>query len=118
MTGGQALLDTLGGFAQLARQMPAPTQIVVWLNEYFGDIVAEGKRFEEMKAYTEHKARVAGLVRIPRQTSDTFGRDVEMMLDRRLTFAEVANGSGFGLMAKQRLAMVKRTLFEQLAFVA
>jgi hypothetical protein len=70
-----------------------------------------------MRAYTTHRDRVTGLVRIARQTSDTFGKDVELMLDQKLTFAEVANGAHFGLMAKQRLAMVKRALFQQLANV-
>jgi len=117
ITGGQALLDTLGGFTQLAMQMPESAQIVVWLNEYFGAIEADGKRFEDMRAYITHQDRITGLVRIARQTSDTFGKDVELMLDRKLTFAEVAQGSHFGLMAKQRLAMVKRALFQQLANV-
>jgi hypothetical protein len=118
VTGGQALHDTLGGFTQLARQMPECASIVVWLNEYFGEIEADGKGFEEMKAYTQHRGRVAGLIRLPRQTSDTFGRDIELMLDRRLTFADVAACPEFGLMARQRLTMVKRAIFEQLAVAA
>jgi hypothetical protein len=117
VTGGQALLDTLAGFSQLARQLPENAPIVVWLNEYFGAIEANGKHFEEMKAYTMHKDRVTGIVRIARQTSDTFGKDVELMLDQKLTFADVAQRADFGLMAKQRLTMVKRALFLQLANV-
>lgn len=117
VTGGQALLDTLAGFSQLARQLPENAPIVVWLNEYFGAIEANGKHFEEMNAYTQYQDRVTGLVRIARQTSDTFGKDVELMLDQKLTFAEVAQRADFGLMAKQRLTMVKHALFQQLANV-
>ena len=36
------------------------------------------------------------------------------MLDAKLTFDEVDAGSTFGLMAKQRLRQVKRSIFEQL----
>jgi hypothetical protein len=41
VTGGQVLLDTLDGFAQLAKQMPDSARIV-WLNEYFGATEADG----------------------------------------------------------------------------
>lgn len=118
ITGGQALLDTLAGFSALAKQLPPAAALIVWMNPYFGDIVCDGKSFEETKAYLEHRRRVHGLVRIPRHTSATFGKDVELMLDRKLTFRQAVNGSDvFSLMAKQRLAMVRRELFEQLDLV-
>lgn len=117
ITGGQALLDTLAGFDQLARQLPEEAEILVWLNEYFGDIATDGKTFEDMKVYTKHQDRITGLLHIPRQIHDTFGKDVEGMLDRKLTFEEAIASPEFGLMAKQRLAMVKRHIFEQLALV-
>ena len=44
ITGGQALLDTLNGFHELA-QTTAERNIVVWVNEYFGRVEAEGKKF-------------------------------------------------------------------------
>ena len=34
VTGGQALVDTVSGFAQLASQFPAECLFVVWLNPY------------------------------------------------------------------------------------
>lgn len=117
VTGGQAMRDTLSGFAQLAEQLPPATRMIVWLNEFFGDIEAEGKTFEAMKVYQTHSARVHGLVRIPRQTGSTFGKDVQMMLDARLTFDEAAAAPDFGLMAKSRLARVKKTIFDQLEAV-
>lgn len=117
ITGGQAIRDTLAGFASLVEQMPENTRIVVWLNEFFGDIEAEGKSFEEMKVYDRHRDRVHGLVRIPRQTGSTFGKDVQLMLDSKLTFDEVAQSPEFGLMAKSRLAQVRKSIFDQLAAV-
>ena len=42
ITGGQALLDTLNGFHELA-QSTGDRNIVVWVNEYFGRVEAEGK---------------------------------------------------------------------------
>jgi hypothetical protein len=117
ITGGQALLDTLTGLQQLAAQFSDRAEIVVWLNEYFGDIVAEGKGFEQMKVYATHKDRIRGLVRLYRQSADTFGKDVELMLNERLTFDEAIQSPAFPLMAKQRLKMVKRGIFEQMDVV-
>ncbi len=117
ITGGQAIKDTLAGFASLVEQMPGSAEIVVWLNEFFGDIEAEGKAFEEMKVYVNNKDRVRGIVRIARQTGSTFGEDVKLMLDNKLTFEEVAASPDFGLMAKSRLAKVKKAIFEQLDVV-
>lgn len=118
VTGGQALLDTLAGFDQLASQMPKDAQIMVWLNEYFGEIKHNGKPFEEMQVYETHKSRITGILRIPKQSSDTFGKDIEIMLHKKLTFAEARASQEFSLMAKQRLAMMQRTIFEQLQLVA
>lgn len=117
VTGGQAMLDTLNGFGSLATQMPATAELVVWLNEFFGDIEADGKSFEDMKVYANNKDRVRGIVRIARQTGSTFGEDVKVMLDNKLTFNEVAELPQFGLMAKSRLAKVKKAIFEQLDVV-
>lgn len=117
IAGSQQLLDTLQGFDSLANQLPAGADLVVWLNEFFGDIELDGKSFEDMKVYQRHRERVRALVRIPRQSSSTFGEDVKLMLGLRLTFDEVAKSPEFGLMAKQRLATVKGAIFEQLANV-
>ncbi|EHL84379.1 hypothetical protein HMPREF9428_02572 [Citrobacter portucalensis] len=114
ITGGQALRDTLGGFASLCEQMPGDARLVVWLNEFFGDIEAEGKTFEEMKVYQSNKDRVHGIVRIARQTGSTYGEDVKLMLDSKLTFDEIKQSPDFGLMSKSRLNKVKSSLFEQL----
>lgn len=114
ITGGQALMDTLAGFSRLAEHMPPTAQMVVWLNEFFGEITVDGKSFEDMKTYQQHRDRVTGLVRIPKQNSTTFSKDIEWMLDRKLTFAEMDQSPDVGVMTKQRLRMVQRALFDQL----
>jgi len=113
VTGGQALLDTLAGFKALAEQTKT-NNIVLWLNEYFGAIEHNGKTFSEMKAYTDHKDKVRGVVRIAKRNQDTFGKDIEEMASRKLTFAEVLNGSDFTIMAKQRIKTVQKDIFGQL----
>ncbi|MBN8477343.1 MAG: conjugal transfer protein TraL [Burkholderiales bacterium] len=119
VTGGQALEDTLRGLKSLVTQLPAQAQVIVWLNEFFGDIEAVDstgvvRPFEQMKVYAANQDRISGLIRIHRQTSSTFGKDIQLMLDAKQTFDQVANSTHFGLMARQRLATVRRALWEQM----
>ena len=113
ITGGQSLNDTLSGFEQLA-ETAREKNLVVWVNEYFGPVLHDGAPFKEMAVYKKHANKVHGSVAIVRRTADTFGRDVEEMIRQKMTFDEALNGSGFTIMAKQRLRVVQRELFEQL----
>ena len=118
ITGGQALLDTVHGFAQLVKQFPKEAWFVVWLNPYWGPIEHEGKPFEQMKAYTAHKDRVSAIVRLPSLKDETFGRDLSDMLQARLTFDEaLGNGTTCSIMTRQRLKIIKEQVFGQLAAV-
>ena len=90
---------------------------MIWLNEYFGAIEANGKTFTDMKVYTEHADKVRGIIRIAKRNQDTFGKDVELMVAKKLTFDEVISGTDFALMAKQRIKTVQRDINEQLAAV-
>ncbi|HDV3697362.1 TPA: conjugal transfer protein TraL [Escherichia coli] len=114
ITGGQAMLDTLSGFAQLASQFPAEALFVVWLNPYWGPIEHEGKGFEQMKAYTANKARVSAIIQIPALKEETYGRDFSDMLQERLTFDQALADESLTIMTRQRLKIVRRGLFEQL----
>ena len=113
ITGGQALDDTISGFEQLA-ETTREKNLVVWLNEYFGPVLQDGMPFREIAVCKKHAGKVHGSVAIVRRTADTFGRDVEQMISQKMTFEEALNGSGFTIMAKQRLRVVQRELFEQL----
>jgi CobQ/CobB/MinD/ParA nucleotide binding domain len=113
ITGGQALIDTLNGFHELA-QTTRDGNIVVWLNEYFGRIEAEGKKFSDMAAFRDNADKVCGAVVFSKRNQDTFGRDLEEMIAAKLTFHESIGQAKLPLMAKQRLKLVRRDLFEQL----
>lgn len=114
ITGGQALQDTVSGFAQLVGQFPAECLFVTWLNPYWGAIEHEGKGFEQMKAYTSNKARVSAIIQIPALKEETYGRDFAEMLQARLTFDEALAMSSLTIMTRQRLKIVKGQLFAQL----
>ena len=113
ITGGQALIDTLNGFNELA-QTTQERNIVVWVNEYFGRVEADGKKFSEMAAYRDNADKVCGAVIFTKRNQDTFGRDVEDMISAKLTFQEAITTARMSIMAKQRLKVVERDLFEQL----
>jgi hypothetical protein len=114
ITGGQALLDTVNGFAQLVSQFPGEALFIVWLNPYWGPIEQEGKRFEQMKSYTANKDRISAIVRIPNLKEETFGRDLSDMLQERLTFDEALAMDSRTIMTRQRLKLVKGQLFGQM----
>lgn len=116
ITGGQALEDTLAGFKTLAEQANSKN-LIVWLNEYYGAIEANDKTFVDMKAYKDHADKVRGIIRIAKRNQDTFGRDIEQMVAKKLTFQEAIEGGDFALMAKQRIKTVQKDVFEQLARV-
>ena len=113
VTGGQALMDTLKGFKSLA-DSTSERNIVVWINEYFGRVEYSGKHFGEMQAYESSKDKVYGSVQITKRNQDTFGRDVHEVITGKLTFDEAIREGAFSLMAKQRLKVVQRDLFEQI----
>ncbi len=114
VAGGQALIDTLSGFAQLARQFPTSSPFIVWLHPYWGPIEHEGKGFEEMKAYKENKDRVSAIIQIPTLKEETYGHDMTEMLKDRLTFDEAIASPSRTIMTRQRLKIVRDQLFSQI----
>ncbi len=114
VTGGQALLDTVSGFAQIVAQFPAEARFVVWLNPFWGPVEYEGKGFEQLKAYTANKDRVSAIIRIPLLKDETYGRDFKDMLQARLTFDEAIAMASLTIMTRQRLKIVRQQLFDQL----
>jgi len=83
--------------------------IILWVNEFFGRV-----DFLEKAISKELPGRVVGSVAVQRRNPDTFGRDIEDMLVRKQTFDEAIESSETLIMAKERLKIVRRDLFEQL----
>ena len=114
ITGGQAMMDTVGGFAALVQQFPDPITFVVWLNPYWGIIEHEGKAFEQFRIYLEYKHRVSAIVSIPTLQGQTFGRDLSDMLQSKRTFDECLADPSLTIMTRQRLKLIKNQLFERM----
>src|ERR1039457_1619920 len=75
ITGGQALEDTLQGLTSMLVGQKAP--VVVWVNEFFGEVERDGKKFEDTGLVKDYQKRIAGIVKIDRRNNDTFGKDME-----------------------------------------
>lgn len=116
ITGGDALADTLNGFQSLARQLNDPNVgLIVWLNPYFGPITLEGKSFEELKVYKEHKGRVSAIFNMPKFNEDTFGKDLLTVLKARQTLTDALTvDPPYNLMCRQRIIMMQRGYFQML----
>lgn len=114
VTGGQAMLDTLSGFSQLAKQFPDPAKFCVWLNPYWGPIEHEGRGFEQLKAYKENKDRVSAIINIPQLKEETFGRDLKDILQEKITFSEAIDSSTYTIMSRQRLKIYQKALFGEI----
>lgn len=115
VTGGQALRDTLIGLDSLCSQFPPSVPVVIWLNPYWGAIEAEGKSFEQMRAYNEHRARISAIVKIPHLKAETFGQDLSELLQERKTFQQGLQAATSTIMTRQRLKLIRDQLFLALA---
>jgi hypothetical protein len=113
ISGGEMLNDTLLGFKTVA-ETAAEKSLVVWINEYFGPVQRDGKTFDQMQVYRDHQEKVLASVGLPQLSPDIFGENVRRMREGKLTFEEAIISPEFHLVAKQRLCMVRRGLFEQL----
>jgi hypothetical protein len=88
--------------------------VIVWLNEYLGEISSDGKPFEEFRVAEEQADKLLGTVMIRERNPNTHGDDMRQMLTKRLTFDEAIRLADFSLVPKQRLAIIRREIFDQL----
>ncbi|WKU18791.1 conjugal transfer protein TraL [Advenella alkanexedens] len=112
LTGGQASRDTLVG---LYTVLDIKASVVVWLNNYWGNVELNNKEFQDWQVYQDHINQVVGVIQLENWNPDTFGKDIKQMTSEHLTFEEVMQSSKYTLMPKQRLKRVQREVFNQLA---
>lgn len=111
LVGEPSAEHTLNGLTVLLDQIPAPARFVVWLNEFFGDVSSGGMQFEDTSVYAQYQRRIAGIVRVPKQ-SRYFAEDVRKMLSGNQTFNQAISGSF--VIPAQRLTLVRRQVWDQM----
>ncbi|MCL4135225.1 UNVERIFIED_CONTAM: hypothetical protein GTU68_022667 [Idotea baltica] len=119
LSGGQDLRDTLNGLSELINkfELDKEANIIVWKNPYHGQFLINGEKLEETEKYLDIKDRINGVVTIndvPANQKATFGRDIEDLLERRLTYSEALESTDFTIMSKQRLKILKNDLFKKM----
>ncbi len=114
ITGGQEQDDTVNGLRALCQNFPL-VPIVVWLNPYHGEFQHKGKGFEDLSLVQKNRERIAAIVRIPKLNPQTAGRDLRDILKARKTFREAAQDASVPFMVRQRLKMVQRALYDNIA---
>lgn len=115
IVGKAAMRDTIAGFKSLATIFAHPTEIVVWLNPYFGEVEENGKTFFEGNVYQSYQNRIAGIITLPNLKRETFGADLAKMLQRHQTFSEAIADPANSIMMRQRLKVACRTIFTQIS---
>jgi hypothetical protein len=115
ITGDGSFLDTVKGLEAVVLHYPATVRLVVWTNEFFGPVRYGDTAFEDTTVYREAKARIAATVNLRHLNPHSFGANLATLLERKQTFAEALAGTTFNTVERQRLAMIKREIFEQLA---
>lgn len=113
LTGGQALSDTMVGLGNLLTHFP-DTPTVVWLNEFFGPLEKNGKSFEQSALFKANQDTIHALVQIAAVRKETFGHDLDQILNVKKTFAEAAEDTNISIMGRQRLKMTWRNINDQL----
>jgi len=114
LAGGPDAEETLKGARALLKATTVP--VILWFNEHLGPLEYQGRSMMEMKFIQEAGERIRGTVVMHARTRTTFGKAVEEMLSRRLTFAEAI--SCFDLMPRSRIQKVRDDLYGQLDVVA
>jgi hypothetical protein len=114
LSGGQDTFDTLNGFESICEYFPTAS-VVVWLNEFRGPINSGGKPFLQSELFAKRQHQILGGVVIPQQNSTTFAKDMMTMLEAPMTFEEaIQPASGFGLINRQRLILMRNDIYEQI----
>ena len=112
---GQKRDVTLAGFETLTKRVDGSAKIVVWENELHGLIFNHnGLKFVDMDLYEDNKSKVAGIVNIAQQTSDTFITDIQLMTSNHLTLTDVEKSVDFKLLSKSRIKRTIAAVFDEL----
>lgn len=116
VTAGQGMMDTLAGLKQLCENFgESDAKIVVWKNEFWGDIEMNGKSFEQSKVFIDNKKVIDTVITIPMMLpKETFQDTFSKLLKLKMTFEEGIASDSFTIMERQRLKRIQKDLFSNI----
>lgn len=112
VVGGGSIDDTSHGLMNILSEFNC--QSVIWVNEFFGQVIKNEKAFENWGAIKNNQHKIKGFVHLKKYSESTFGKDISKMTTNNLTFDEIENSSDFPLMSKQRIKTFKKNIYQQL----
>lgn len=88
--GGEAYDDCWSNFNEMCFNFPN-CDFVLWINNYPNRVFNSTLTLEKQKEYIANQDRVKGIVDLPLFEPTTDGKSLRLILNKNLTFAEVAN---------------------------
>jgi hypothetical protein len=110
IAGGGALNDCIECFDNLAKEFPG-YPIIIWLNPFYGSFYNDDKYYKDFDHYKNNIQSINGIVQIPDKQKSTFGKDIELIMTKKITFAQAIQ-SNLPLMVRQRL----KTFWNEISF--
>lgn len=92
ITGGQAMGDTIVNLKKLVLAF-STSQLIIWLNPFFGEIQMDGKSFEDFKVYEDHSHQFKAIIKLPLGNRNLIGKDLEELFAKRQSFKAGINSS-------------------------
>lgn len=112
ITGPADFQDTLHMSQKMLEQLHVP--IVIWINEYYGHVIEAVENSVIAQDNYAYRGNIMSYILLEKQPSKLQGKDMEIMINNRLTYPEIDNHPEFTLMAKHRLKKIFRGIFVQL----
>ena len=74
IVGGDNLKGTVEGFQYITDKFKGDSQILIWLNPFFGKIERDGKSFDQFSVFAENSKFVDAIINYPDFPKDMFGK--------------------------------------------
>lgn len=110
--GGDLFDDTKNALDSITKALPPSVRLVIWENEHFGPLIeSNGKAFDPK---WKEGPTLAGRVFLQKRNQQTFGVDIRNLLKNRQTFDEALASPDVPLLERQRLKIVRDSIYRQL----
>ena len=110
VAGGADTAETLKGIKLLLES--TSVKMLIWLNPFQGKLEHNGKSIPSLKLFKDNADRIINMIHLGDYPQATTGRDIEEMLEKRITFDEAIKT--LFIMPRSRIHKVKTNLWSHL----
>ena len=103
-------ISTTNCLESIAASFPGFVDLVVWLNEFGGEIAG----FKELKVYHEIKSRLLAVIKV-KNPDELALRDISAMQNAYMTYEEALACDSFRVVSRSRLFRYRKSIWDQLA---